>query len=29
MQKVYDDLKNTFFDKGVLDIMLPHFNIIF
>jgi glycosyltransferase involved in cell wall biosynthesis len=23
MQKVYDDLKNTFSDKGVLDIMLP------
>lgn len=23
MQKVYDDLKNIFFDKGVLDIMLP------
>ena len=23
MQKVYDDFKNIFFDKGVLDIMLP------
>lgn len=23
MQKVYDDLKNIFYDKGVLDIMLP------
>jgi len=23
MQKVYDDLKNIFFNKGVLDIMLP------
>jgi glycosyltransferase involved in cell wall biosynthesis len=23
MQKVYDDLKNIFFDKGVLNIMLP------
>jgi len=23
MQKVYDNLKNIFFDKGVLDIMLP------
>ena len=23
IQKVYDDLKNIFFDKGVLDIMLP------
>lgn len=23
MQKVYDDLKNTFSEKGVLDIMLP------
>jgi hypothetical protein len=23
MQKVYDDFKNIFFDKGILDIMLP------